>query len=130
MLKRISSNGLNTGIFGNFLSLSNHIFLDYLFEDKEIGGFIYKRKPVVKDFHVFSTIFCSVDIFKKYKTELIKLGEKRKITVVHENQKTLMDEMIAVDVGIRHLDISHSQRALVGADYKHTIRKPFSDDSE
>jgi hypothetical protein len=123
MLKRISNNGLNIGIFGIFLPLSNHIFFDYLFDDRDVGGFIYKRKPVVKDFQVFSRIFCSVDIYKKFKADLNKLAGKRRITIIHENPKTLIDEIIEINTGIRHLYISHSQKALISANYKHAIKK-------
>jgi len=124
MLKRISTNSIKTGVFGNFLPLGAHIILDYLFEDKEMGGFIYKRKPAMKDFQLFDTIFCSVDIFTKFKTELAKLSEKRRVIVIHEKQETLKGYV--ADVGIQHLYVCHSQQALIDARHRNAIKEPGS----
>lgn len=125
MLRRISTNSIKVGVFGNFLPLGAHIILDYLFEDKEMGGFIYKRKPAMKDFQLFDTIFCSVDIFIKFETELNKLSKKRKIIVIHEKQETIEGD-IEENVGIQHLYVCHSQQALIDAKYRRIIKEPGS----
>ena len=124
MLRRISTNSIRVGVFGDFLPLGAHIILDYLFEDKEMGGFIYKRKPATKDFQLFDTIFCSVDIFKKFETELNKLVKKRRVIVIHEHQETLKGD--TEDVGIQHLYVCHSQQALIDARHRSAIKDPGS----
>lgn len=120
MLKRITNSNVGIGILGNFTSLGAHIVLDYMFEDKGIGGFVYKRRPVAKDFQIFSTIFCSVDILAKFRTELTKLAEKRRIIVIHEQKETLKDDV--ADAGIQHLYVCHGQQALIDARHRNAIK--------
>lgn len=120
MLKRITN--VSIGIFGNFTSLGAHIVFDYMFEDGEIGGFVYKRKPAAKDFQIFSTIFCSSNVFKKFEAELTKLSKERPVNIVHEEQKTLADDV--TDLGVQHLYVCHSQRALISAKHISAIKNP------
>ena len=117
MLKRVGK--INIGIFGEFTSLGAHIILDYLFEDSNIDGFIYKRKPVLKDFQIFSKIFVATKIFKKFEKELTKLAEKRRVNIVHEDQETLTTDND--NSGILHLYVCHSQRAIIDAEHRHTL---------
>ncbi len=106
------------GVFGNFLPLGAHILLDYLFEDEETEGFIYKRNPTLKDFQILDKIICSVDVYKKFETELTKLSKKKKITVVYEH-----DVSAEID-GINKLYICHSDQTLINAEHKSILKKP------
>ncbi|MEI6597096.1 MAG: hypothetical protein WCL13_02700 [bacterium] len=119
MLRRIGK--VNIGIFGNFFLLGAHIILDYLFDDKEVDGFVYKKKPSSVDFKIFSMIICSVDVFIKFEVELVRLAKKRKVIIIHEQSTTkIKDEKH----GIKHLYICHGQKVLIDADHKDAIKNP------
>jgi len=126
MLRRISINdSVQTGIFGNFTTVDAHIILDYLFDDKEVGGFVYKKEPSITDFKIFATVICSVEIFIKFEAELVNLAKKRKVIVVHETNETLKkDEDSTKRIGIDHFYVCHGQKALIKAEHRDALKNP------